>query len=269
MSATVSSASVDVNNSLPEASSASLNGGSAIVLNENTTKSVSVTGTVTDNNSCKDLSQVHVAVYKSGATCTELGHANNDTCYFWTDSNPSNDASCTGFSDTIYDVSHSFDVQYYADPGTWVTTITPVDTTAAGTSDTSSNVTLNELQALAVSSTLSYGSVNNGQSSTGDHTITTSNTGNVAIDFDVSGTDLTCAALGTIPVGNQEYSLSSFSHGAGTALTTSATEVNADLTAPSAGTVPVTDPSYWQIAIPNGVKGVCSGTITFAVKGAI
>lgn len=116
MSATVSSASVDVNNSLPEASSASLNGGSAIVLNENTTKSVSVTGTVTDNNSCKDLSQVHVAVYKSGATCTELGHANNDTCYFWTDSNPSNDASCTGFSDTIYDVSHSFDVQYYADP---------------------------------------------------------------------------------------------------------------------------------------------------------
>jgi hypothetical protein len=268
MSAAVSTASVTVGNAAPVASSASLNGGSAITLTENTTTSISVTGTVTDTNGCLDLTSVRVVVYKDGTTCEESGDADNDDCYFWQDDAPDEDASCTGSSDTTYAVSHSFDIQYYADGGTWKATILPRDG-GAGTASTSAGVTLNDLQALAVSATISYGSVSVGNNSTGDHTATVTNTGNTAIDFKISGADLTCTTLGSIPVGNEEYSLSTFSYGDGTDLSDTPTDVNADLATPSVATVPVTDLTYWHVSVPNGVSGTCSGDVTFTAESAL
>ncbi len=262
------SVSVSVGNVLAEASSASLNGGDAITLTENTTTSITATGTVTDNNSCKDLASVSIAVYKDGTTCAVIGDADNDNCYFYTDSDPTNDASCTGDDDVTYAASHAFNIQYYADGGTWETTITPTDIVEAGTPDTSTGVTLNDLQALDVGS-ITYGSVNPGASSVGDNTADVSNTGNTAVDFKVSGTDLTCDGRGNIPVANEQYGLAGFSYGDGTALSGTPADVNADLPAPSVATVPVQDTSYWQVSVPNGTKGTCSGTTSFAVQAAL
>jgi 3D (Asp-Asp-Asp) domain-containing protein len=268
LTAAVSTASVTVGNSVPVASSATLNGGNAITLTENTTTSITATGTVTDTNGCLDLTAVSIAVFKDGTTCAASGDANNDTCYFWTDASPSTDTSCTGSTDTTYAATHAFSVQYYADDGTWKATVIPSDV-GAGASDTSTGVTLNALQALSVSATIAYGSVSNGANSTGDHTATITNTGNTAIDFKISGQDLTCSTLGSIPVANEEHSLSSFTYGSGTALSGTPADVNADLAAPAVATVPVTDLTYWQISVPNGVSGTCSGDVTFTAEAAL
>lgn len=269
LAAAVSTASVTVGNSLPVASSPSLHGETPIIPLENATTSAVVTGTVTDTNGCLDLASVKVAVYKTGTTCSAGGDANNDTCYLWTDSSPSTNGSCTGGADTTYAVNHSFDIQYYTDPGTWYTTITPTDTVGVGTQATSSGTTINSLQALAVSSTISYGSVSNVATSTGDHTATVTDTGNTAIDYKISGADLTCSTLGSIPVGNEQYGLNSFSYGSGIALSTTPTDVNADLATTTQGNVPVTDPTYWQVSVPAGVNGICSGNVTFAAEAAL
>ena len=272
MTATVSTASVTVGNDLPSASNPVLvgntGGGTTITLTEGATTSVSVTGTVTDNNGCYDLASVNIAVYKDGSPCAVSGDANNDTCYFANvASSSASITGCSGGVDTSSLVSHEFILQYYTDPGTWKTTITPMDISAeaTGTADTSSGVTLNESQAIAVSS-ISYGSVSAGATSTGDHIATTTNTGNITTDVKVSGTALTCNGFGSIPVGNEQYATSSFSHGAGIVLTgvASTLGLGLDLQAPAAGTAPVTDLTYWQVEVLYGVKGTCSGDITFA-----
>ena len=270
LSASVSTASVEVGNALPYATSPSLNGGATITLVEGSTTVpvIAVTGTITDDNGCNDIASVNVAVYKDGATCSVEGDSNLQTCYFATVASSSL-SGCSGGSDTDSALSHDFTFQYYAEPGTWYTTLTPIDTVATGTPATSSAVTLNGLLALAVSPTLSYGSVSGGATSTGSNTITTTNTGNSPIDFDVYGEALTCDNLGNIPVGNQEWSLSGFSYGAGASLTTGTSSVDADLPAPSSATTSITDLTYWQVSVPNGVRGTCSGNVTFAVKEAV
>lgn len=260
--------SVTVGNATAEASSASLNGDATITLTENTTTAVTVTATVTDNNSCQDLVTVNVAVYKQGTTCAEAGDADNDDCYFWQDSAPDEDASCTGADDMTYAVNHEFSIQYYADGGTWLATVTPADE-GAGTPDDSSTVTLNNLQSLNVGANISFGEVSVGSASTGDHTVAVTNTGNVAIDFKLSGGALTCSGRGTITVGSQEYSLASFNYGDGTDLSASPTDVNATLGVPEDGTVPISDDVYWQVSVPNGVEGTCTGATTFTVEAAL
>ncbi len=263
-------ASVTVGNASSTASSVTINGGEAITLTENATSTVAVTGTVTDSNGCGDLTSVKVAIYKQGTTCTASGNADNDNCYFYEDSNPSAHASCSGEDDTTYAVSYNFSVYYYADGGTWLATITPADE-EAGVPDNSTTVTLNDLQSINVSETISFGSVAAGAASTGDHTATLTNTGNVAVDSKVHGTALTCTVRSSVPVGNQEWALASFTYGDGTDLTDSAAPVggiDASLAAPGNDTVPVTDATYWQVSVPNGAEGTCTGTTTFTAMAA-
>jgi len=252
------STQVTSDNLVPEASGTSFS--TPIVLNEYTTKDVAITGTVTDNNSCKDLTSVKVALYKDGTTCTSAANADNDVCYFWEDSSPANDASCTGDDDTDYAVNHTFSVQYYADAGDWKATVTPADE-GAGTAHTFAGA-LNELKSLNVEN-ISYGSVNPGSNSTGDHTSTVTNTGNIAIDVGISGTAMTCATRGSIPIANQEYAVANFNYGDGTDLSGDQTDWNLDLPIPEDTNVPVTDVTYWQVGVPAGTEGVCSGTNTF------
>jgi len=265
-----STASVDVGNSEPAASSASLNGESTITLTEGTTTPVVVTGAVTDYNGCLDLASVVIKVYTGLlSNCTVT---NNTTCYITTISSPSTDPSCTGGTDTSFALSSSnatLNLQYYAQPATWNVTIIPTDITNDGgqTTDTSTGTVLATTTGLTVSSTITYGSVANGANSTGDHTATVTNTGNAAIDYRLSGAapTLDCTAnggLGSIPIENEEYSTASFSHGSGTALTTSPATVTANIVAQTTAS-PVTADSYWQIAVPYGVRGTCSGSVVF------
>jgi len=254
--------SVTVGNTAPVASAVHLNNDSAITLTEYTTKAVNVTSTVTDDNGCDDLTKATIALYKSGATCASTSDADNDVCYFYEDTTLS---WCSG---TSGDITHTFDVQYYADPdATWTAEVIPYDE-GTGTSAESSQ-TLSELQSLDVSASISYGSVSAGSNSTGDHTATTTDTGNVAIDVQISGTAMSCDVRGSIATSSQEYATSTFSYGAGTDLSDAAADWNLDLPTPEDTNVPVTDATYWQVGVPTGSEGTCSGTNTFTARSAI
>ncbi|MDY0097266.1 MAG: hypothetical protein RBS01_02870, partial [Candidatus Dojkabacteria bacterium] len=65
-----SNVSFTINNVAPVVSAVTLNGGAAINLEENTTKAVTLTATVTDNNSCDggEITSVLGYVYRSGIT---------------------------------------------------------------------------------------------------------------------------------------------------------------------------------------------------------
>lgn len=259
--ATAVPTTVTVGNVVPSVSSVIINGGNTITPIQGTATSVPVTYTVIDNNSCMDLTTVNVALYKVGTTCSSSGNANNDSCYFWTDTAAS--SSCATSTNISYSVSHNFNIEYYADYGTWNSTVTPSDASGPGIAATSSAVALAQVMYFDVSPSLVYGSVSNGATSSGNHIATTTNLGNVAIDFGVQGVNLVCSTFGSIPVGNQQYSTSTFSYGNGTNLSASSTSLGKLLSAPAYNTIPVVNPTYWQISIPNGVKGTCSGNTTF------
>jgi len=264
--ADVSTSSVGVGNTIPVASAVQLNNDADIVLLEYTTKSVNVTSTVTDNNGCADLTKATMALYKDGIACATTTDADNDDCYFYEDTTPTD--WCTGTS-TSGTFTHSFDVQYYADPNaTWTVKIIPYDE-STGTEDTDSEA-LNELLSLNVSSPISYPATFAGATSSGTGSIaTTTDTGNVACDVNISGTTMSCDGRGTIPIANQEYATSTFSYGAGTDLSGDATAWNLDLPTPEYPGVPVTAPTYWHVEVPTGSEGTCSGTNTFTVTSEI
>jgi len=258
-----STASLTVSNATSVASSVVVNSGSAITLTAGTTTNVNVAATVTDNNSCKDLVTVDVALYKQGATCTQAGHADNDVCYWYTVTSPSTDPSCADNDDLTFALSYNFSVQYYADPGSWLATVKPYDE-SAGTPDSSSTVTLNDLQSIGTGGTVALGTVAPNAASIGDHTETITNAGNVAVNFNASSAALTCATRGSIAANYIEYALATFTYGDGTDFSGTPTAVEADLAAPEDGTVPVTDLIYLQAFAPTGTEGLCSGNQTYS-----
>jgi len=258
-----STPTVTTGNTAPVASDVILNSSSAITLTEYTTTSVAVTGTVTDNNSCNDLTSVKVVIYKQGTTCSAVGNVDNDDCYYYIDEAPANQSTCGDDADLTWTTSTTFQVLYYADPGTWVAEILPYDEGGVGSTDTDTQ-TLNELQALNVSASIDHGTVAAGQNSTGDHTATVTDTGNIAIDVTVSGGSLTCTTRTTaFTVNLQEYSTSTFSYGAGVDLTGSAVDMGVVLATTTNLNTPVTDVTYWQLTVPTGNEGTCTGTNTF------
>lgn len=263
--ADVAAPEVTVSNTIPVASDVHLNNDADIVLLEYTTKSVSVTSTVTDNNGCADLVKVTMALYKDGTSCLLADDNDNDDCYFYEDTNPTSTCTVGNISGTF---THSFDVQYYADTATWIVAVIPYDE-STGTSDSDSE-TLLDLLSLNVSASITYPATLAGATSSGTgSTATVIDTGNVACDVSISGTAMTGGARGEIPVGNQEYASTTFGYGAGTDLSGAATPLNLNLPTPENDNVDVTAPTYWHVEVPTGCEGTFSGTNTFTVTSAI
>jgi len=267
------STSVTVGNATPSVGTVTINGSSAIVLNENTTKTATTTATVSDSNGCSEISAVLMDFYRSGVTagsCDTGGEADNNSCYpqvICTEVASGN--TCDGGVDTSVDYECAVDLQYYADPTdsgsfsvqTWEATISVGDGTATSTG--TDNEELNTLQALNVTSSIGYGALSAGaDTGTTNSTTTVTNTGNVEIDPELSGTNMASGG-DTIPVGSQEYAAAPFTWGAGTDLTTSGVALNITLPQGTSGTVPVTDDVSWGIGIPGGTpSGSYTGTNT-------
>ena len=266
--------SFTVTNTLPIASGVSINSGAGSVTPiEGTTQNVTCSATVSDDNGYSDLTNVTAKFYRSGVGAG----ASDDNSNHYTLSGLGN---CSG-SGTSGTCTFTFAVEYYADPtdsGTyaaqnWNCQVTPTDHAGDGTPATSiaGGIEMNTLKAFSVAATIDYGSVQPGQSSVTPATAAVANTGNITAQINVAGNEanLSCNASATgIPVGDEQYNTSTFSYGSGTALTTSPNSIIASLaksTNPTDPTpVPVT--TYWQIAVPYGVQGTCSGTISFTAS---
>jgi len=295
---------VTVSNEAPEASGVVFNttGGTStgasdgtptdVSLTENTTTTVYCAGIVTDNNGCGDIQSAIAWLYRVGgsgtlaaADCDADLEADNDNCYKATNCAVDTAVnSCGGASDFTASYKCSVSTQYFAestdagsyqegiltgegndDDANWKCTLVPSDESTGTSAESATGKEVNTLTALNVAASFSYGSLALG-ANTGatNQTTLVTNTGNVGLDTELSGTAMTCTT-GSIAVGNQEYANATFTWGVGgTDLSGLATEL--DLDAERTNAAASTDPTkdiYWGLGIPaTGAEGSCSGTNT-------
>jgi hypothetical protein len=276
-------ASYVVNNIAPVISAISVNGGSTITLNESSTAPVVLGATITDNNGCTDLSTITGDIYRSGvgnSNCDAGGEANYNNCYPALSCSVAGGNTCDGATDPSASYQCTANLKNYADPTdsnttydgqTWKDTFHAVDNNSVSdTLEIGSGVVLNSLLAMDIGSSLAYGNVSTGQTvdPLSKLTVITA-TGNVGLDQELSGVDMSDGSTHTIAVGYQKYALSaSTAYAVGTTLTTSATESELNCTKTTSDTGS-TKPTYWGISIPQGTFAASySGTNTItAVKG--
>jgi len=265
-SANPKSSTFTINNALPIASSASIDSGAtSVILTESTTKNVVCTATVSDNNGYSDIATVTAKLYRSGVGAS--GGDDNANHYTLSGSTAT---YCSG-SGTSGTCTFTFAVYYYADPTdagsdydaqNWVCQVTPSDGVGAGTANTDT-IEMATLKSFSVTETINYGSLTPGQSTTGTHTATVTNTGNVATGFQVYGEDLSCSVRSSVPVNNQQVATSTFNYGSGLSLSGTPADLGASLGKPTESTPTVEQDTYWQVLIPAGTKGTCSGATSF------
>lgn len=263
-------------NTLPTASSVSIDSGAgSITLTESTTKTVSCVGTVTDVDGFADIASVTADLYRTAlGTSSSLSNDNHYRLSGDTECMPS---SGSGSSETY---TCDFLVQYYAqatDAGSafaaddWSCTLTPTDTVSVGT-NSSDVIEMASLAAISIISgdPIDYGTLDpNTDTGSTNQTIVVRNTGNQAIDPELSGSSMESGG-DSIVVGQQEYAGNTFTYGAGVSLTVSPVGLNLTLPAPAIATVPVEDTMYWGIAIPNSTPiGSYTGTTTIAAGSSI
>lgn len=273
-----------VNNVAPVVSAVTINGGSDITLTEGTTTNVTLGATVTDNNSCSDISAVESSMYRSGITytgCDTNPEDNDNNCYAVVSCSVVGAGNtCTGASDASADYTCTVSVQYFADPTdastiytaeNWRSTLKATDNNSAThNAEVAVGVEMSSLIGYDVTSTISYGTLAvGGTNDPLDKTTTVTATGNVGLDVEVSGTNMTSGG-NNIAVGQQRYATaSSTAYASGAALTVSATEIELNVQKTTSVGAPATKNIWWGLSIPLGtIAGTYSGTNTLtALKG--
>lgn len=182
--------------------------------------------------------------------------------------------NCSGSSCVL---SCSANVFFHADPtdfGTysgqeWFAFMEVEDAGAAYSFNSSPGIELGTMRAITVGSLINYGAIEAaGDTGASNSTTTVTNQGNVEIDVEIEGTDLTDGFSSTIPVAQQKFSTSTFSYGACVSCLnlSSSTPLSAGLilTKPANITPPVEADVYWGIAVPFGINAAPhSGTNIF------
>jgi hypothetical protein len=262
-----------------------------IDLNANDSKTVYCRGEVTDLNSCTEISDVEAVYYYVDSeavppldeTCTN----NSDNCYhmklsdFTCAASTASGEDCTGSSDnTVYyncyaQFSHFADYTDDSELKNWKCNMRAANLVDEATvwgewSENPGTAEVNTLRALDVSSSINYGTVNLG-ANTGatNQTVVVTNVGNVAIDTQISGTNMPCSVRGTIYNTYQRFYHSAFTYGDTGPLTLMGTAVGLNVSFSSSGdpaydNQPLTGNTYWGIGMPTAnIFGTCSGTNTF------
>lgn len=254
--------SVTVGNDPPTLSDLSLNAGDGIILADNTTRGVSLSGQLVDNNGCDDITggTISGAIYTDSLSLT--CSSNDNSCY---NSLTCDVDSCSSGTAAITCVA---DLWFHSNPELWKGSILVTDANSATTEGTSATVSVNELQTLLVTESIAYGSVSAGSTSPNQSAVVTA-TGNVAIDCSISGTDMTSvSATHTIDVQQQKYDLSD--PGTWDGLSNTLLESDAALELgitekPTTNPSNQTDTTYWGIKVPVGTPNAndYGGTNTF------
>lgn len=251
----------------PDASADDDDGGTAgvqVTPNSGTARTVDITVDADDDNGHNDFSSAKVTVYKPDGTTVHNSIQNEAA----TKSN-GNGKTAT--------YSHSFDMNYYDDPGTYTIEVTVTD--RDGRTDTST--TTFEYESLAAlstdTSTISFddGSGGSLDPKTNTHgqpeNVSIENTGNVQMDLSFSGTDLSDGSGNTIAVNNTHVDTdqdNDFSTNEWQLSTTTQTDTTFDLSASTDGTAS-TKYALFAIHTPSPLPaGTYTGSVTLeAVSG--
>lgn len=275
---------VEAQGTRPVASNVSIDSGAAsVTLTEGSTKNVVCIAVVTDDDGCEDIVTTTAVFYRTSVT-GGAGAADDNNNHYSINC-VVDSGSCTGGGDLTATYTCTFPVYYYADPTDagdyeatdWTCQVAPSDGVGEGTANTDT-IEMASLAGLDVESTINYGELALGTDteSVNQQTIIT-NKGNVQIDIkldgygseDGDGKSMICS-IGSIPIGNEEYSTSAFTYGTGTNLTDTAVEIDLDVPQQTDDANPSTKEVYWGFGMPSaGVGGSCSGTVVFTAVNDI
>jgi len=259
-----------ITNATPTVGAFTVNGGAAsITLTEGDNSSIvaSTTVTVTDNNGCSDISTTTAKFYRTDKTGS-CG-ANEYDCYTTVNCSLTG-GSCTGGADTDSIYTCTITLNYFTDPTddsaaasstNWTMLVTADDSSNQGTN--TDTIEVASLSALDVTTPIAYGSIALSADST-DQEQTITNTGNVRLDAQFSGTSMTCTT-GSIDVGQQKFGTSTITvwGDAPFALSGSGTERDWDVAKKTTSTS--TSAVHWMLEAPSsGADGSCSGSNTVA-----
>lgn len=274
-----------INNVSPTVVSLTLNNSLNISLAEGVTTSVPVTATVSDYNSCQDVMTVETSVYRSEIgypACDTNAEDNDNYCYAQVTCTLTG-GTCTGSTDEFSDYSCSVDMQYHADSTftdslfpleNWLNTVKVMDDNSQNHDlEVSAGVEVLTTNALDVTNVINYGSLNIGDKNDPLDKITVvTATGNVGLDQELAGTDMSDGGSGVIGVGYQKHSLvSGTAYASGIPLTTILTEYEINILKTTVANTPETKNTWWGLEIPTGIPpGVYTGTNTVtAIKGEL
>ncbi len=226
-----------------------------------------VTGTVQDLNGNGDIETVELffgrdSMLDSGSCTPDKNNCYQvATCDLQTNGNDDQkDFSCTLALNYFMDSTSTGGV---APTDNWEANIAVWDGVAQVTSTL--DIEVETLMALSIPGSIDYGTLALGASTTtsDNQLMTITQTGNDEADVEVSSAAAMTCTHGTIPVANQEWSLTDVDYGTGTDLSGSAADTNLNVAYQTSDTTPTTGSVYWNIAIPSTtVGGTCTGTTT-------
>ena len=243
----------------PSFGDVSFNLGADIALVAGTTTTVYATSSVTDQNGYADLQIGSSTMYSTiaGAACT----ADNNNCYIESTNSSCSFIDCSGNSCTL---SCAADFYFHADAtdtdgaNQWWAFLEVEDTAGGYDFATSPSIEVMTLRALDVTNAINYGALAASSTSGVTNASTTvENLGNVAIDIDVTGTDLTDGYSSNIPASEQIFATTTFDYDACvtcTSLATTAISYEVDLAKPIVVSPATEDAVFWGIEIPFGVS---------------
>jgi len=249
---------------------------------------------VTDNNSCQNISSgneissalIHVRMSElAQSSCDGDDSDNPNNCYQNAQTGTSGTCvqdtsvdTCTGDTDTTVGWRCEFPLQYHADPTTgtptpqkdaytWTVAVQATDddsVTSALVDDDDGNE-LGLFMAYSVTEgSIGYGGPLAPEDDSSEQTTTVVATGNVGLDAEYSGTDMTSNGY-TIVAGQQKYDFtSSVGWDSMTyALTNSASEKELNCQKTTTTASPASKATYWVLRIPSGQEsGSYTGTNT-------
>ena len=246
----------------PIVSTVFFNDGVNIDLLPGTTTTIVATTTVTDFNGVADIVGATTTFYKTSATA--LCAPDDNTCYIASTPGSCQFLDCTAVTCTLVCTAeftyHTEPTADPLDPDQWFAFVEVVDSNGGVGFNTSGGVDVNELRALSVSNAIAYGPVAVEESTgTFNPTIDIFNLGNVGINLEVSGTDMTDGNTSVIDVSLQRFSTSTFNYDTCgptecISLATTPTEITVDLPKPTVSAPFLSDRLYWGISILFGTN---------------
>lgn len=245
----------------PSFGGVSFNLGQDIALVGGTTTRVYATSTVTDLNGYADIVAGTSTMYTTGATAACAADPNN--CYIASTNSECSFTDCAGNSCVL---SCYADFIYHAtatdsDGGQQWFAFLEAEDAAGGTDfNTSPGIDLLTLRyAENVSADIDYGALEVfGDTGAFNPTTTIRNTGNVPIDLNVDGINLSDGLTSEIPAEQQLFSTTTFTYSACVDCfavpTTTPISLEVDLTKPTTTSFAIEDEIYWGISVPFGTK---------------
>lgn len=237
------------------------------------TKTLHINGTVSDANGEADITGVNMAFYRSGVSGAEVCADDKNDCY--------KVAACTisNRSGTTADYDCEIAIDYWVDATDaggrfsgedWKVYTKVTDVSTSTGTDNSVTKEMATTLSLTIPASIDYGTYGLGAATTNvdNQEMVLSQQSNDQADVQVSGGDMACSAIGTIPFANQEWALTDVAHSdiASTDLSGTLTDTNIQVEYRDSETVNTTKTLYWNIEIPaTGVRGTCSGTNTISV----